>query len=96
MSFIDDKRMLLLSLANELEAKEKLIIASKRTDFKSLSASLDALSPLSVISRGYAAVFSGDRLIKSAKQLSPGDNFTLRLSDGNVIGEVKEIIEEDK
>ena len=96
MSFIDDKRMLLLSLSNELEAKEKLIIASKRADFKSLSASLDALSPLSVISRGYAAVFSGGRLIKSAKQLSPGDNFTLRMSDGRVIGEVREIIEEDK
>ena len=94
-NFIDDRRMALDSLSGELESSLKLGLASKRADFAALTASLQALNPMSVISRGYAAVFIGDgELVKSTKQLDKGERFTLRLSDGLVRGEVMEIEEE--
>ena len=94
-SFIDDKRMALDSLSKELESSLKLGIASKRSDFAALTASLEALNPMSVISRGYAAVFIGNKVVKSVDQLDKGERFTLRLSDGSVRGEVMEIDREN-
>ena len=94
-SFIDDKRMTLDSLSKELESSLKLGIAAKRSDFAALTASLEALNPMSVISRGYAAVFIGNKVVKSVDQLDKGERFTLRLSDGSVRGEVMEIDREN-
>ena len=96
-NFVDDKRMALLALSNELESRIKLGLSAKRADFSSLTASLEALNPMSVISRGYAAVFTEDgELVKSVAQLETGDKFLLRTSDGRVRGEVMEIIRDEK
>ena len=90
-NFIDDKRMLLLSLSGELESKMKLGLTAKRGRFASLTATLEALNPMSVISRGYSAVFSeSGELIKSIRQLNKGDRFTFRTVDGSVVGETVE------
>ena len=43
---------------------------------------LDALSPLKVISRGYAAVSSGGERVKSAIELKPQQLIDLRFADG--------------
>ena len=51
----------------------------------SLSASLDALSPLKVLSRGYSfAVDPDGRGIRSVSELPPGKKFRLKVSDGTV------------
>ncbi len=93
---LDDRRMKLIAASGELEQKMKLLMSAKRGSFASLTASLDALNPLSVISRGYSAVFDErGMLIKSVKQVKPGDRFAFRTADGRVIGEAKEIIEND-
>ncbi|MBQ8509046.1 MAG: exodeoxyribonuclease VII large subunit [Clostridia bacterium] len=92
-NFIDDKRMALLSLSGELENVMKLELSGKRAEFASLTASLQALNPMSVIARGYSAVFGEDgKLIRSVEQLDKGDRFTFRTMDGEVIGETVEII----
>ena len=47
------------------------------------AASLDALSPLKVLARGY--VIAGDREgkpVTSVSQLQPGDRISLRMKDG--------------
>ena len=93
-NFIDDKRMALLSLSGELENVMKLELTSRRAKFASLTASLEALNPMSVISRGYSAVFDNTgRLVKSVRQLNRGDRFTFRTVDGSVVGEAVEINE---
>ena len=52
---------------------------------------------MSVISRGYSAVFGGDgKLIRSVGQIKEGDRFTFRTTDGSVVGEAVEIIKETK
>lgn len=48
-----------------------------------VAARLDALSPLKTISRGFAAVNSNGKPIKSANELSVGQEINIRLSDGD-------------
>ncbi len=92
-NFIDDKRMALLALESRLIQDAKLSLTQKRGSFASLTASLEALNPLSVIARGYSAVFAPDgKLIKSVKQISVGEAFTFRTTDGTVKGTAEEII----
>lgn len=88
-NFIDDKRMMLISLSGLMEQEIKLRLTDKRSGFSSLVASLEALSPMSVISRGYCAVFDGSgKLVKSVKQLNAGDDFAFKTIDGSVEGKV--------
>lgn len=96
-NFIDDKRMALISLGGRMEQGIKLNLTGYRGKFASLVASLEALNPMSVISRGYCAVFDGSKgLIKSVKQINPGDKFTVKSVDGSIIGKAVEIIEDNK
>lgn len=96
-NFIDDKRMAVLSLGNQLEQNMKLGLTARRGRFGSLVASLEALNPMSVISRGYCAVFDGEKgLIRSVRQIKPGDGFTVKTSDGSIVGRTVEVIEDKK
>lgn len=96
-NFIDDKRMSLLTLSARLEQDIKLTLTDKRGKFASLTASLEALNPMSVISRGYSAVYDDKgKLIKSVSQINKGDRFTFRTTDGSVVGDVVEIMQDMK
>ena len=50
----------------------------------SLSGKLDALSPLKVLSRGYAIPQHDGEVIKSVTTVAPGDALELRMSDGTL------------
>ena len=51
--------------------------------FISLTAKLDAMSPLKVLSRGYAMTQKCDgEVVRSVKQLAPGDVIKIVMSDG--------------
>ena len=43
---------------------------------------LDTLSPLKTLARGFATIGKGDKLVTSVKQLSRGDDIDLTLADG--------------
>ncbi|HPF21137.1 MAG TPA: exodeoxyribonuclease VII large subunit [Syntrophomonas sp.] len=53
-------------------------------------AGLDQLSPLKVMGRGYAILSHQQTIIKSIEQVSPGMQLKARLSDGQLVVEVKE------
>jgi len=90
-NIIDDKRMLLVSDAQRLESSIKLIMSRKQNDFARYTAKLESLNPMSIISRGYSAVFDeSGKLIKSVDQVEIGDSFSFRTSDGAVVGKVTE------
>ena len=96
-NFIDDKRMTLLTLTKSMEQEMKLSLTAKRGKFASVTAALEALNPMSVISRGYSAVFDDSgKLIKSVKNVAKGDRFTFRTTDGSVVGEAVDIVPEEK
>jgi len=57
-----------------LTARHQLAIQAK---------SLDTLSPLKTLSRGFATIRKGEQLISSVNQLSTGDEIEITLSDGS-------------
>ena len=56
-----------------------------------LAAGLDAMSPLKVLSRGYSVVSRDGVIIKSVKKIMPGDGIGIRLKDGSLDCEVREV-----
>ena len=55
------------------------------------AASLDALSPLKVLGRGYAIAYGPEGVRTSASSFSPGDRIRVRLADGQVAAQVTEV-----
>ena len=56
-----------------------------------LTAALQALSPLEVLGRGYSMTLSEDgRVVRSTGQLARGDKLITVLSEGRVISRVEE------
>jgi exodeoxyribonuclease VII large subunit len=88
-SYIDDKRMALMSLTKDLENAVNLKLISQKQKFARLSSVLEAVSPLKVISKGYSAVFKdGGKLVKSVDDLSEGDEVSFKLTDGSINAKV--------
>ena len=80
---IDERRQRLDNLRDKLISAQENKLALKRGDVKSLASALDAMSPIRVLSRGYAvALGEKGNTLKSAAELKGGDRLTLRFSDG--------------
>ena len=62
-----------------------LICSPGRAALDRRTASLEALSPLAILNRGYALVFDAKgQLVKDASRLALGDEMTARLARGEV------------
>lgn len=59
-----------------------------RTNFTKIVELLNNLSPLKIMSRGYAYVTSENGIIKSSKELKVGSEATLNFSDGRVQAQI--------
>ena len=58
----------------------------------SAAASLDALSPLKVIARGYSIAYDGQgNVVTSASSFDEGDSLRIRMADGDVLGTVTSV-----
>ena len=65
-----------------------------RQKFLSYTAKLDAMSPLKVLTRGYAmAQLPDGEVLRSVRQTNLDDTITVRVSDGTVSATVTEIKE---
>lgn len=92
MNLLDDKKMALLMAERVLQNRMEAVLAAKRSCFQREAAKLEALNPLSVVARGYSAVFDETNvLIKSVSQIKEGDRISFMLTDGTVSAEIKEI-----
>lgn len=88
---INDSRQNLVYLSERLTDLTQKTVDNKRITFSRLVGKVDALSPLKVISRGYALVSSDKGIVKSVDDVSVGDNFKVRLSDGSFNATVTEV-----
>ena len=59
-------------------------MGSRREDFARLAATLDALSPLKVLGRGYAIAQGPRGILKSVRDAAPGEEVKLTLADGTL------------
>lgn len=82
-AYIDNRRIELDHVRDRLAAAEERNLSKCRQNFVALTAALDAMSPLRVMSRGYAIAERNDgAVVRSADMLNAGDSVTLRLLDG--------------
>lgn len=84
MNTIDDRCMTVMQISDKLYRAVNSAISDKSSKLASGAASLNALNPLSVLSRGYSAVFSGNKVIKSVTDVKQGDEIVMKLRDGEV------------
>lgn len=83
MAYVQDKRMELLHLQQRLGDLSAGQISRKRERFSALAASLDAMSPLKVLGRGYAVARSeAGEILKSAGDVNIGDHIQVKLGRG--------------
>lgn len=89
-------RQMLTTLEQRLckAAAERLLRENNR--LAPLTGKLDALSPLKVLSRGYAIAYHEDRPIRSISEVSAGDTLQLKWSDGSARCEVLEALADQK
>ncbi len=79
----DDRRVTLDLLQEKLGAAMLRPLEREKQRFSKASASLDALSPLKVLGRGYALATAEDgTLLRSSDQIRKGDKIHLRLAQG--------------
>ncbi len=59
-------------------------LAAQREKLSRAAAQMDALSPLSVLARGYSVTRQGDRIVLAAHDVAPGDEIVTRLHTGEI------------
>ena len=94
-AYLDDRRIELDRLRERLTAGMEAQLGAKRREQVRLAASLDAMSPLRVLRRGYTiATDEGGSIVSSVKSLKAGEKLCLKLSDGSAFCTVDETDEE--
>ena len=92
MAYVQDKRMELAHVQQRLGDLSAGLLARKRQHFATLTASLDAMSPLKVLGRGYAmAQNSEGKVLKSYRNVTPGDRVSVTLGEGGFTAKVEEV-----
>lgn len=85
LNYIQDRRVLLDYQRDRLVHGLTFALGRERSRFARLAAALDAMSPLKVLGRGYAIAQREDGgVVRSIKEITPGERLTLRLSDGKI------------
>ena len=91
MNYIEDRRVLLDYQRTRLAHGLSGALNRERQRFARLAASLDAMSPLKVLARGYAIPRREDgTVVRSKTDVVAGDTLHLRVADGEIPCVVKE------
>ena len=83
-SYISDMRVKCDKAEMKFESISKSFVLSKRKELSDLCSKLDALSPLKVLSRGFASVSKNGKSVISSKELNKDDNIDINFADGSV------------
>ena len=87
---INEQRKELVYLTEKLSILTNSILDENKSKISALAGKLDVLSPLSVISRGYALVEKDDKPVTKVKDLKKDDVISIKLSDGQVKARIGE------
>lgn len=92
--YLNQRHKNLELLTNRLTASEMQILSRSRQRYIRLTAALDAMSPLKVLTRGYSMASKDGRILKSVHDITRGDTITVQLTDGALCAEVTQVQEE--
>lgn len=93
-AYLMRQREKLLTLEKQLKSVQISFLQKYHQRYLTAIAKLDALSPLKVLTRGYAMVQTQQGVVRSVRQVSSGEHLNIRLNDGQIITQVLEV-EED-
>ncbi len=79
---LSDRREAVTRHVEALRSRLAASLEARRAALAQNAARLDSLSPLAVLSRGYALAWKGDRLLRHASEVAAGDSIRLRLHQG--------------
>ena len=92
--YLMQRRKSLEILQNRLLSAGDQTIQRKKQRYIGLTAKLDAMSPLKVLTRGYAMTQKEDgTVVRSVKQVTAGERIRIALSDGSVSADIAEVKE---
>ncbi|MFH1304720.1 MAG: exodeoxyribonuclease VII large subunit [Planctomycetota bacterium] len=101
LDLIHNRAAQLDELDRRLKRSTRELLSRYQSETKHLSSALDALSPLKVLSRGYSItrVETGKQnteteIVKSIKQITPGDFLLTHVSDGTITSHVQNVSQE--
>jgi exodeoxyribonuclease VII large subunit len=93
-AYLRQRKESLNAMTNRLVAGQSRSVALKRQRFVGLTSKLDAMSPLKVLTRGYAMTQTEDgELLKSVKSVGIGESIRVSLQDGCITAQVSNIKE---
>ena len=72
-----------------------LLYKPKRDDLNNIIEKLELINPLKVLKRGYSVVYKDDFIINSVDNLNKSDKLKIKLSDGNVITKIEELVKDN-
>ncbi len=84
-SFIYSRRQNIDILTDNLMTRYSAVLNRYSSRLKQNIASLDALSPLKVLSRGYSVAEINGKVLTTVKNANIGDKLTVKLSDGSLL-----------
>ena len=89
LAYMESKEKELLLLKNRMAAAQERILSARNVQFAASVSKLDAMSPLKVLSRGYAMALTQDgTVLRSVKQVTKGAEISITVGDGTVAASV--------
>lgn len=83
--YVDERKAALSGAGERLSAAFRHLIAVKKERYVFLGASLDAMSPLGVLARGYSIARGPDgKVLRNSRDVAPGDEIDVRLHKGEI------------
>ena len=92
--YLEQKRLQLDRVSERLCSAQVRCVDRKKQQFIGLTAKLDAMSPLKVLTRGYAMTQTPDgQVVRSVSQTPVGSKLMISLSDGKISATVDDVKE---
>ena len=89
LASLESKKKALELLENRMMSAQSGQIAQNRQRFVAQVSKLDAMSPLKVLTRGYAMVAKEDgTIVRSVRDVKPKEPIAVRVSDGTIVASV--------
>lgn len=91
VKYVIQRRQALEHLQSRLISNQQRVISAKQQRFVSLTAKLDAMSPLKVLTRGYSMTTDQrGAVVRSIQQVADGDTLSVAVNDGVISATVTE------
>ena len=92
--YLEQRRKTLELVRNRLISAQTQWVNRRKQHYVALTAKLDAMSPLKVLTRGYAmAQDESGEVIRSVRQVQSGAQIRVSVSDGQITAAVSEVKE---